>query len=77
MPSCCHNQPCQCFQSLPLIFSFQSNLSCGGELWKKMILGSDLLTGPLFATKNKGGIPEIYSLLFSVLHCEFFFLDAI
>lgn len=35
--------------------------------------------GPLLASKNKGGIPESYSpgLLFSVLHCEIFFLDAI
>lgn len=71
MPSCSHGQPCQCFQSLPLIFSFWSNLSCGGELWRKMIFGSDLLRGPLFATKNEGGIPEICSLdlLFLVLHC--------
>jgi len=43
-----------------------------------MIFGSDLLTGPPFATENKGGIPETYGLglLFSVLQCEFFFLDA-
>lgn len=44
-----------------------------------MILRSDLLTGPLFGTKNKARFPETYSqgLYFSVLHCGFFFLDAV
>lgn len=78
MPNCCQNQPPEYFQSLPLSFSFWGNLSCDGELWGKMILRSDLLTGPLFGTKNKASFPETYSqgLFFSVLHCGFFFLDV-
>lgn len=43
-----------------------------------MILRSDLLTGPLFGTKNKARFPETYSQgLFFSLHCGFFFLDAV
>lgn len=73
MPNCCQDQPPQYFQSLPLSFSFWGNLSCAGELWGKMILRSDLLTGPLFGTKNKVRFPETYSqgLFCSVLHCVF------
>lgn len=43
------------------------------------MLGLEDLTEPLLAIKNKGEIMEMYSLdpLFSVLHSEFFFLDAV